>query len=374
MSPKGLLALAVATIVSLGLAAYAVANRDLPVAQTRLDRPFLPELAARVGDVARITVRVGGTTMTARRAENGWVLEEKQGYPVELDKVRELVLGLAQMRLVEAKTSDPERLARLELESPDTEGAKSREITLADADGNVLAKVVIGKRKFSLYGPGKSGSYVRLAEETQAWLADRALDVPEEPLDWFDRTILSLPRKDVAEVVLRPDSPDEVRIERTGSDNDAFALAEVPEGREPDASKPSLLAGTLGNITMLDLAAAEEKPLPEDAPIARFTAFDGLQVEARVGVFGEGDDAEYWIAFTAREVAPRERPKAAEDAEGEARADDEAAAKEEPRPVAERVAALQERLEGRVFKVSPYLAKRLLWRVEDLLKEPDKAS
>ncbi len=370
MSPRSFLALALATVVSLGLAAYAVANRDLPVARTRLDTPFLPDLAARIADVARITVRTAETGMTARRTEEGWVLEEKGDYPVELDKVRELVLGLAQMRLVEPKTRDPERLARLELEPVDTEGARSREIVLADSAGTVLAEVVIGKRKFSLYGPGKSGSYVRRADEDQAWLADRALDVPEEPLDWFDRTILSLPRDEVAEVVLRPGTPEEVRVERTGADSDAFVLATVPPGREADTSKPPMLAGTLGSITMLDLASAEERPLPENAAVARFTSFDGLRIEARIGVFGEGDEAEYWIAFTAAEVAPRDRPAAAGDADPSA----ETVTEEEREPVAARVATLRKRLEGRVFEVSPYLAKRMLWRVEDLLKEPESAS
>ncbi len=375
MSPRAFLVLVLATVASVGLAAYAIANRDLPVTRTRVDTPFLPDLAARVAEVARITVRTADTVMTARRTDEGWVLEEKDDYPVELDKVRELVLGLAQMRLVEAKTRDPDKLARLELEPVDSEDAKSREITLADADGEVIARVVIGKRKFSLYGPGKSGSYVRLAEDDQAWLADRALDVPEEPLDWFDRTILSLPRKEVAEVVLRPETPEEVRVERTGAENDAFALTAVPEGREPDESKPPMLAGTLGNITMLDVVSAAEKPLPEDAPIARFTSFDGLQVEARIGVFGEGDETEYWIAFTAREVAPRERPApsgvADERAEGGETAE---IGSEEKEPVARRVASLEARLAGRVFKVSPYLAKRMLWRIEDLLKEPGSAS
>ncbi len=372
MSPKGFLALALATIISVGLAAYAVANRDVPLVRTRLDQPFLPDLASKVADVARITVRTAQGSMTARRTEQGWVLEEKDDYPVELDKVRALVLGLAQMRLIEAKTADPDRLSRLELEPVDAEGAKSREVVLTAADGSVLADVVIGKRKFSLYGPGKSGGYVRLADSDQAWLADRALDVPEEALDWFDRTILSLPRKDVAEVVLRPGTPEEVRVVRTGPDNDAFALANLPEGREADESKPPMLAGTLGNITMLDVVTADKKPLPEDAATARFTAFDGLEVETRVAVFGEGENAEYWVAFTAREGKPRERPAAAN---GDAQAGKAENAEEQPeKPLAERVAALQKRLENRVFKVSPYLAKRLLWRMEDLLKKPPSAS
>ncbi len=372
MSPKGFLALALATIVSVGLAAYAVANRDVPVAQTRLDRPFLPELAGRVADVARITVRTAAGSMTARRTEQGWVLEEKGDYPVELDKVRALVLGLAQMRLIEAKTGDPERLSRLELEPVDAKDAKSREVVLAAADGTVLADVVIGKRKFSLYGPGKSGSYVRLADANQAWLADRALDVPEEALDWFDRTILSLPRKDVAEVVLRPGTPEELRIERTGPGNDAFALASVPEGRKVEGSKPPMLAGTLGNITMLDVVTAAEKPLPQDAATARFTAFDGLEIETRVAVFGEGEDAEYWVAFTAREGQPRERP-AADSGDGQAGKAEDTTERPE-KPLAERVVALQRRLENRVFKVSPYLAKRLMWNLEDLLQKPPSAS
>ncbi len=381
MSPKSFLALLVLTLASIGLAGYSLATRDVPEADVAIDRPLLPDLADRLDQVATIEVRTANRSMTARRQGDEWVVVEKDNYPADPEKVRRLVLGLAEMRILEAKTRDPERLARLELEPVDKKDAKSREVTLRTSDGTVLAKVVVGKRKYSLFGPGKSGSYVRLADSNQAWLVDRSIEVPEEPLDWFDRTILSLPSKQVAEVVLRAGSPEALHIRRSAGDPEHFELVELPEGRRADPSKLSQLAGTLGSISMLDVRPEKEKPLPEDAPKARFASFDGLEIEVTVGLFGEGDKQEYWLRFEPRKGAARPRPgetagkpQAAQANEDKGQAKkDKAEAKGSP-SVEERVAGLRKRLQGRVFKVSPYLAKRLVWKVEDLLEPPGGAS
>ena len=71
------------------------------------------------------------------------------------DKVRALVVALADMRLIEAKTSMPERYARLEVEDPEPEDAKSRLVRVESADGTVLAEVILGKRRHRLTGTSR---------------------------------------------------------------------------------------------------------------------------------------------------------------------------------------------------------------------------
>jgi hypothetical protein len=314
--------------------------------------------------------------MTARRTDEGWVLAEAADYPVDPEQVRGIVLGLAEMRLVEAKTDNPERLARLELEPLDAEGAKSRLITLRDADGNVLAEVVLGKRKFSLYGPGKAGMYVRLADSSQAWLADRAIDVPEEPLDWLERKILELPKEQIAEAVLQPGTADSAILRRTDPEQEDFVMVGLPAGRELDQEKVGRLMGTFGTMSMLDIAAADGKEGLEPGGRAIFRTFDGPEVEVAVSTVGEGDDAEWWVALSVREGTPR-RP-----AVQETTAADEAAGGSSDKQNAEAsakldVAALRKRFDGRIFKVSRYVAERFAWKAGDLLKpvaEKDGAS
>lgn len=368
MSVRGFLALFAVTVVSVGLAAWALATRDVPVATLALDRPLLPELAGKVEEVAEITVRTAERTMTARRMEEGWVLAEAADYPVDPEQVRGIVLGLAEMRLVEAKTDNPERLARLELEPVDAEDAKSRLVTLRDASGRVLAGVVLGKRKFSLYGPGKAGMYVRLADSNQAWLADRAIDVPEEPLDWLERRILDLPEDRIAEVVLQPATAGSTILRRTSPAQERFVMVGLPAGRELDAEKVGRLVGAFGTMSMLDIAATSEKQGLEPRGRAVFRTFAGPEVDVAVSTLGEGDDAEWWLALEVREGKPRfPAGQDAEATQDEAEAGTSAGDGAGAAPELD-VAALRKRFEGRLFKVSRYIAERFTWTAEDLLK------
>lgn len=367
MSLRAFLALLAVTVASVALAAWAVATRDVPVTTLALDRAFLPDLAGRVEQVAEITVRTAERTMTARRTDGGWVLAEAADYPVDPEQVRGIVLGLAEMRLLEAKTDNPDRLARLELESLDREGAKSRLVTLRDADGNVLAELVLGKRKFSLYGPGKAGMYVRLADSNQAWLANRAIEVPDEPLDWLERKILELPKEQIAEAVLQPGTADAAILRRTNPEQEEFVMVGLPAGRELDSDKVGRLTGAFGTMSMLDIAAADGKEGLEPRGRAIFRTFDGPEVEVAVSTVGEGDDAEWWIALAVREGAPR-RPAAQPAATGTEPTDDASGGENAEAPAKLDVAALQKRFAGRIFKVSRYVAERFAWKAEDLLK------
>jgi hypothetical protein len=364
MSLRAFLVLLAVTVVSVALAAWAVMTRDVPVASLALDRPFLPDLAARVEEVAEISVQTAQRTMTARRTADGWVLVEAGDYPVDPEQVRGIVLGLAELRLVEAKTDNPQKLARLELEPVTDEGAKSRLVTLRDTQGRVLAEVVLGKRKFSLYGPGKAGMYVREADSHQAWLADRAIDIPDEPLDWLERKILELPKEQIAEIVLQPETPEAVILRRSTPEQKDFVLVGRPDGREVDGDKIDRIAGVFATLSMTDVARAQDKPLPQPIGRALFRTFEGPEVEVWVSKVGEGDDAEWWLSFAARDGKPHTVSAAA--GSGEATAAGPATPKLD-------VAALQKRWSGRVFKVSRYVAERFTWKREDLLKPAAEA-
>ncbi|GBD44108.1 hypothetical protein HRbin40_01591 [bacterium HR40] len=357
MSPRAFLVLLCASVASLGLATWAVATRDVPVATLAVDRPLLPDLAHKLDRVAEITVRTAERSMTARRTADGWVLAEAADYPVDPEQVRGIVLGLAEMRLLEARTDRPERLSRLELEPVDGQGAKSRLVTLRDGEGKVLAEVVLGKRRFGLYGPGKAGMYVRLADSHQAWLADRAIEVPDEPLDWLDRKILELPEDEVAEVVLQPGTADVATLQRAQEPSKEFTLLELPEGRRLDADKAKRVASAFATLSMTDIAQSASKSLPDPVGRAVFRTRDGTEIAVAVSKLGEGDEAEWWLALEARASAAQ--------ASATPSSDPGSAAATKPGLDPQ---ALQKRFAGRVFKVSRYVAERFSWKREDLLE------
>src|SRR5262249_21633034 len=148
MSPKSFGILAAGTAIALVLAGWAITTRNVPSATQPLDEPLFASLPDQLDKVATVKVQAGGNTITIHKDGQTGRLVERGGYPADPAKVREVARGLAGLRLVEARTAVPERLPRLELEDPRTKDAKSKEVTLEDADGKPIASAILGKQKY----------------------------------------------------------------------------------------------------------------------------------------------------------------------------------------------------------------------------------
>ena len=139
MTPKTVLILGAVTAVSLAAAVgTAFHGGALSTVQLTND-PAFPALHAAPDAVARVEVRSAGQSFSlARSADGQWRLPEKHDYPVAGDKLRELVVTLTDMRLVEAKTRQPARYSWLEVEDIEAEDAQSTLLRLKTADDKVL--------------------------------------------------------------------------------------------------------------------------------------------------------------------------------------------------------------------------------------------
>lgn len=369
MSPKNFLILAGATVVSVALAVGAVASRDVPVTARPGGDPLQLGLLDRANQVRTVRITGPGTTkLTVEAGDQGWRVVEKGGFPARPAKVRELVLQVANLQVVEAKTALPERLRRLELEDPDVEGAKSRLIELLGADGKPLAATVVGKTRYGLYGGGRSGVYVRRAGEPQAWLAAGQLDLPSDALDLIDSQIVDVPLAEVRQVTLGVGGQ-ELVLHRPDAQTQAFTVdATPPEGRAIDQAKVEEVAGMLAALSMQDVKPAKDLAMPPEVKRSRVETFDGLVVDATVASIGEGDGAERWLQLSASAKEPAAAPApAATDAGAGATSGDKPA-------VAARAEALNRRVQGWAFKIPTYLGDRMGASLETLLEEKQPAS
>jgi hypothetical protein len=133
MTPKSFVYLAAAAVLSALLAIVAFAANNPWGSGVTVSERLMPTLASSIGKVAEIAVRQGEDTAVLERAGGSWVLKSKGGYPVDVAKVRTLLVGLGEAELVEGKTSRPDKYAALELEDPAQKGTKARLVKLTDA-------------------------------------------------------------------------------------------------------------------------------------------------------------------------------------------------------------------------------------------------
>ena len=373
MTSKTLIVLAAALAV-LALVAVLGQREDAP--QTQVNTLFLPELEASLGDIDRVrVVRAGNETVaTLERGPESWGIAEKQGYPADIAKIRGALLALAEARIVEQKTANPEYYERLGVAPVESEDTRGIELT-AYAGDDVRASVIVGD------SDAANLQYVRASDAETSYLVDRKIDVPRDAVGWIDTSILDVSSSRVASVTIEHPDGETVRIKKDAEDQTNFSVEDVPEGRE--LSYPgvaNVIANTLRDLRLDDVAAADGE-LPDETTRTTFQTFDGLVVtatsferdggqwvrfEAAVAEdgAGDGDEADAASSEPAAEAdgdsaAPAEAAEAAEAAEKDEDAGVDVHAEAEQ---------INARVSGWEYQIPSYLFGQLTRRMEDLLR------
>jgi hypothetical protein len=370
------LTLLTAVTLGFGAAAVYVVTRTRPEssAQAKAGAPLFEGLRARVNDVARVRVTSSDEVYTLERKESGWGLLEKGGYPVDVDKVKALVVGLSELELVEEKTANPALYARLGVQDPEAKAESdtpSRRVELSDAAGAVLADLVVGREVLSR-GAGDPHLYVRRPDGGPALEVQGRVRVDDSSSALLDREVAKLERKRVARVTVTHPDGEVLRVERPTAETADFSVADLPEGAQ--LSWPGVAGGVAGALEYLNLEDVRPGDSAFDAAAAvrtRFETFDGLvltteslEEEGRVLMRVQA-------AFDATLRAPEPvGPPDAEGAEGESPAP--AVALKPAEEVEAEAAAIQARVGAWLYVVPGYAGSNLRKRMSDLLAAPEE--
>ncbi|HSC16052.1 MAG TPA: DUF4340 domain-containing protein, partial [Gammaproteobacteria bacterium] len=250
---------------------------------------LVPDLEAALGDLERVTVvkANGETVATLEKRPDNWVVADKHGYVANAAKLRQALTALAEARIVEQKTANPELYGRLGVE--DVTGATAAGLSVAlTASGRTLPTIILGNAEGSRY------RYARRAGEAQSYLIDRNPDVPRAAAQWVDTVIVDVRGDRVREVTITHPDGEVVRISKASAELANFEVADVPNGRE--LSYPGV-ANVIGNaLRELALEDVEPAAAPAGQPtIVEYRTFDGLVVR----VTGIERDDEHWITLEA---------------------------------------------------------------------------
>jgi hypothetical protein len=299
MSPKVFLGLLVVTVITSVAAAVTVVREPAATAVHYGDAPAFPALRANPDAVAKIVITTPESKFTlVRETGDRWSAAERFGYTVDGKRVHDLVVALADMRLVEAKTRMPELYSRIQVEDVTAKDAKSRLLRLESADGKVLAEALIGKEHYQLTGNQSAGTYLRRPGEAQAWLASGGVKIEPKVIDWLDKQVVDLGADSIRRVEIRPQGGEAYVAERAAP-GAPLALQDLAAGETPkkaDDLKP--LAATFASVSFDDVKRRSDLKWPSDHDTAIATTFDGVEVTAQLAKI----DGQPWAIFDARQV------------------------------------------------------------------------
>jgi hypothetical protein len=341
MTRRGALLLSALAAAALGGAVLLAPDRaGRPGEEAAAGGLMFPGLAERLADAARIEVRKPDSTLIVERDGDAWVLPDKGGYRVRPERVRELLVGLTELSLLEPRTADPALLERLGLDDPAKPGSTALLLRVLDRAGAPIAELVVGRRRVRTQGNLPESAYVRRPAEDQAWLAEGRLPVDADPQLWLDRDIANLPSERVRAVEVRRDGTDMIALSRPEDQQDAPLSVTMPTDfpAPADAVATDEITRAFEYLTFLDVRPAAGMS-GDGLGEARFALTDDLTVT----VAPRRDGDALWIALRAEGTTPE----------------------------AVRLAA---RWEGWAYQVGPWKEKAFLPRVEDLRSREAPAS
>ena len=349
------------------------------------DKVF-PELMQKVNDVTYIKIQNQGKAITLTRNEDFWTVKENDGYPASLGKIRELLLGVANLERVEPKTKKPENYARIGLQDPG-DGSKSTQITLIAGQEKKLADVIIGDSKPAKGDESQSSYYIRALDDPQSWLANGKLPNQWDPKNWLDSDIIVMKRDRIQQVKVTHEDGEVVYIHRDKPDTRDFILESLKEGEQVTAPyEVNNVATTFTTMRFDDVKSKTSAELP-DKPVytAELTTFDGMTVtfepykkdDKHWSTYKAGYNAELAKEFAAKLSEKPEQP-AAEPENASAEPHSKAKPKASFTPMSEEevkkeVELLNKRWSNWAYLLPEFRIQNIGKKKQDLLKKEDAA-
>lgn len=317
-------------VVFLGVALLLVESGDdseLPEAGGLL----LPEMRAVANDIGQVSISRGAEApLVLARDEDRWTVPGRDNYPARIASIRDVLLAMADAKVVEAKTANPELHRRLGVDTPKDETSKG-----------VLVTATAGDSEFSvIFGNVAQSSfrYARVADQDQSWLIDQNPDIPASVGEWLDADIVDIDAARVRSVTITHPDGEIIRAGKSTEEDTDFEVSDIPDGRELSYSTVANgIGGALNDLDLDDVRAANGTD--ENGIVTEFNTFDGMTIVATTTKTGD----ENWVSLSvlANEVDSEE------------------------------AAAFAARLHGWQYRIADYKANLLTRRWDDILKSQD---
>ena len=291
---RSILILAAVTAIVVG--AVLSVDRE-PSTAARSGEIVFPGLLDQVNSVVRVRVTGNEGKFTLTRDRDTWVVEEKERYAADPDRVHKLLLGAAGMKRVEPKTSNPELYPKLWLEDPSSKDSKSVRFVLENASDAELANWVLGDRRPSKSDASRTELYIRVADDPLAWLVEGSVPGGQKIIDWLDRPVARIDRERLRAVEVVHADGTVIAVNKSLPADADFALRDIPADREADSQyRINDIGRFLEDLRFEDVAPSSSLDFAGslDKQVQAAT-FDGLRVHLETVM----RDGEAWVQLRA---------------------------------------------------------------------------
>ena len=383
MSRKQFLALLAVLVLLLGAGAWVKwsDNAQWKATDSRVGKLLLPAL--KLAEVAEVRIAEARGSVTLKRGESGWIVPERADFPADVERIRDLIVKLVELKISQIEPLADNQRAKLVLVEPrgaDTKGGADAKdmgtvLELKDKDGKSLARLLLGrvvtKRTEQQTPQGQTvtrdmpnGRYVAGAEpNTVAVVTDPLAQAEAKPSVWLAKDLFRVERAKTLTSTTGEGKP-RWAFQR---DTDSIDWKFTGSAEKIDLQKAQDVASSLIYVSLVDVTDPSRAGFDKGIKV-RADTFDGFSYAVSVGDKAEGDL--YHLKFT----VSADRPKARVAPKGEKPEDKEKADKafeEQNKAFAEKLER-EKKLEAWTYLVPKTSVDPLLRERAQLLPEKKK--
>jgi hypothetical protein len=361
--------LLLALAIVLGIAGiYFQISRSASWNETKTNNRFFKNLP--INDIAKIQIR-SGATVTLEKKSNKWGVAERNDYPADFDKIRELTRTLWELKPVREIEIGPSQFGRLKIETPGQGSDSGVELDLKRETDAPIGSVILGKMMEQAEDAtrGVAGRFIfNPSTKDRVYLVSETF-ATIEPINigsWLDKAFIS--PGELQEIEQSSGSNNQVwRIVRDTPKGD-WKLQDAQNGETLD--KPFTQAVANFSPSFLDVRPAsvstDETGLAQPFRV-QLKTFDGFKYDLAIGKSG-ADKTRYLKFNVSAELNPTRTAAPGESPDDKKKKDDE---------FDKKLADLRQRLENEkkleqwVYLVPDWSLDQLLKRRDEILAKPN---
>lgn len=212
-----------------------------------------------VNEITSIGIEGPDGSVSLMIEKDGWVVENRFGYPADFSKITDLVRTLKEVKVGRQFEASEGTLKRLLLKAPGDPGAsrenKGTRIVLKGENNQDLASILLGETR-KMEGSGfPDGQYVRLGKDSKVYLIDKHFSpMDAHPSAWLDKSLAKVAAQDIRRIECLEMESGKIlyELERSGKGRELGFRDLHPELRLKKSSLDQL-AGALASLQMEDV-------------------------------------------------------------------------------------------------------------------------
>ena len=278
----------------------------------RVGKLLLPSL--KLADVAEVRIVESGGSVTLKRNEGGWIVTERADFPADVERIRDLIVKLVELKISQIEPLVDSQRAKLVLVEP--KGADTKDagtvLELKDKDGKSLARLLLGRvvtKKVEQQTPQgqtvtrdvPSGRYVTGTEpNTVAVVSDPLSAAEAKPASWLFKDVFRIERAKVLTSTTGDGKPRWAYMR----DTDSVEWKFVGSSEKMDLQKAQDNVSALIYVALSDVTDPSQANFGKGIRV-KVDTFDGFTYDVS---FGDKTDRDlYYMKFTVSANLPKTR-------------------------------------------------------------------